>query len=88
VPCLLWDGRWQTQLRFEGSQVLATRDGRTWRLIARDRAGDPLGGTWFLTPHRSRLSTSGVTGRLQIVVAAATVAGEPVEWTLRVELAV
>lgn len=29
VPCLLWDGRWQTHMRFDGPEVRATRDGRT-----------------------------------------------------------
>jgi hypothetical protein len=86
VPCLLWDGRWQTQLRFDGPEVLATRDGRTWRLIVRDREGKPLTGTWFLTPHRSTLSTSGVTGQLRFPLAGTMAAGKAVEYVLRIEL--
>jgi hypothetical protein len=44
-------------------------------------------GAWFLTPHRSTLSTSGVTGRLQFPVVGAVTAGEAIEYVLRIEQA-
>lgn len=86
VPCLLWDGIWQTELRFEGPEVRATRDGRTWRMVIHDREGKPLEGTWFLTPYRSTLSTSGITGRLQFPVAEDLAGDQAVAWTIRIEL--
>jgi hypothetical protein len=85
VPCLLWDGRWQTELRFDGPEVLAIREGRTWRLIARDREGKPLQGAWYLVPHRSTLCTTGVTGQLKFPVASAVTDGEAVDWVLRMK---
>jgi hypothetical protein len=85
VPCLLWDGRWQTEFRFDGPEVLATRDGRTWRLIARDREGRPLQGAWYLAPHRSTLSTTGVTGQLRFPVAGTVAADQAIEYVLRME---
>lgn len=55
-------------------------------MIICDRKGRPLEGAWFLTPHRSRLSTSGMTGRLQFLVADAVIAGKALDWVVRVEL--
>mgnify|MGYP000445214338 CR=1 FL=1 len=85
VPCLLWNGLAQARLRFDGAQVLASLDGRTWRLTIADSQGQPLPGAWFLTPYRSTASTSGVTGRLLFPLSDSTEAGRTIEWTVRIE---
>ena len=76
----------QTHLRFDGPLVRAMRCGRTWRMLALDRDGKPLHGTWFLAPSRSTLSTSGVTGRLQFPIAEPIAPGEPIDWRIHIEL--
>jgi hypothetical protein len=85
VPCLLWDGQRQTTLRFTNAEVYATVQDRRWRLVALDGQGKPLPGSWFLPPDRSRLSISGITGRLQMVVRERTTAGAAVAWQIRIE---
>jgi hypothetical protein len=86
VPCVLWDGSLQTQLRFEGAEVRASRCGRTWRMTIFDREGKPLPGGWVLTPWRSTLSTSGVTGQLRFAIADPVAPGVAIDWNIRIEL--
>lgn len=85
VPCLLWDGQFETQFRFDGPHVLAMAADRTWRLTIQDSQAQPLPGTWFLSPHRSPLSTSGMTGRLLFPLTTATTPSHLLAWTLRIE---
>ncbi len=86
VPCLLWDGTRQTQLRFEGAEVRAWQCGRTWRMTIIDQEGKPLPGSWLLAPGRGMLSTSGVTGQLRFTVADPVPPGVAINWSIRVEL--
>lgn len=86
VPCLLWDGLNETTLRFDGPRVLATLAGRTWQMTILDGQANPMPGQWFLSPQRSTLSTSGVTGRLVFPLAESVQAGQQIDWTIRIEL--
>lgn len=85
VPCLLWDGVNQTQLRFDGSQVQAVLAGKTWRLRILDAHNQPWPGEWYLTPYRSMLSTSGVTGRLLLPLTESIQPNQEIAWTIRIE---
>jgi hypothetical protein len=86
VPCVLWDGALQTQLRFEGAEVRASRCGHTWRMIICDRQGKPLPGSWSLPRQRGALSISGVTGQLLFPAAKEVAPGVAIDWSIRIEL--
>jgi len=85
IPCLLWDGRHTTSLRFDGPEVSATAAGRTWRLKITDHKNKPLKGTWKLHAKRSTLSVSGLVGWLEFPVGKTTRTGRTLHWRIRIE---